>query len=91
MSHQGHPALDSEEGRNALAWIADFVRAEGIDCDFRVNGRFHAAHNPVQYEKLAREIAAPRPVVFRWKVVRNLEMAEPYKTRVSGQVADAAV
>jgi len=46
-----------KEGRNALAWIEEFVRAEGIDCDFRVAGRFHAAHNPVQFEKMAKEIA----------------------------------
>ncbi|HEY9568494.1 MAG TPA: FAD-dependent oxidoreductase, partial [Thalassobaculum sp.] len=45
-----------KEGHNALAWIEDFVRREGIDCDFRVPGRFHAAHNPRQYEALARAI-----------------------------------
>lgn len=45
-----------KEGHNALAWIADFVKREGIDCDFRVPGRFHAAHNPRQYETLARAI-----------------------------------
>ncbi len=44
------------EGHNALAWIADFVAAEGIDCDFRVPGRFHAAHNPRAYERLARSL-----------------------------------
>lgn len=45
-----------KEGHNALAWIGDFVAAEGIDCDFRVPGRFHAAHSPRQYEKLARSL-----------------------------------
>ena len=44
-----------EEGRNALAWIADFVRAEGIDCDFRRTGRFHAAHTPQHYDMLVRD------------------------------------
>lgn len=43
-------------GREALAWIGDFVRAEGIDCDFRVSGRFHAAHCPRAYERLARAL-----------------------------------
>jgi glycine/D-amino acid oxidase-like deaminating enzyme len=45
------------EGPNTLAWIADFVAAERIDCDFRVAGRFHAAHSPAQYEALARQAA----------------------------------
>jgi glycine/D-amino acid oxidase-like deaminating enzyme len=45
-----------EEGHKALAWIGAFVRTERIDCDFRVAGRFHAAHNPAQYELLAKRI-----------------------------------
>lgn len=45
-----------KEGRNALSWIEDFVQREQIACDFNVVGRFHAAHNPVQYEKLARSL-----------------------------------
>lgn len=43
------------EGVNALDWIDDFVRSEGIDCDFGRVGRFHAAHSPKHYEKVARE------------------------------------
>jgi glycine/D-amino acid oxidase-like deaminating enzyme len=46
-----------KEGHNALAWIADFVRSEGIDCSFERVGRFHAAHNPAQYEALAAKLA----------------------------------
>jgi glycine/D-amino acid oxidase-like deaminating enzyme len=48
----------AKEGQNSLAWVADFVAAEKIDCDFRVVGRFHAAHNPAQYEILARRLQA---------------------------------
>lgn len=33
----------------------EFIRAEGIDCDFRVCGRFHAAHNAAQFEALAKK------------------------------------
>ena len=44
------------EGQSALAWIGDFIAQEGIDCDFKVPGRFHAAHSPRQYERLARAI-----------------------------------
>ena len=46
-----------KEGHNALAWIEDFVRTESIDCDFHRSGRFHGAHNPVQYEVLAKKLA----------------------------------
>jgi glycine/D-amino acid oxidase-like deaminating enzyme len=46
-----------KEGQASLAWVADFVAVEKIDCDFRIAGRFHAAHNPVQYEALARRAA----------------------------------
>ncbi|GIK97407.1 MAG: oxidoreductase [Alphaproteobacteria bacterium] len=45
------------EGMTALDWIGDFIRTEGIDCDWEVVGRFHAAHNPVQYETLAKDVA----------------------------------
>ena len=47
-----------KEGQNSLAWAAAFVAEEGIDCDFRIAGRFHAAHNPARYEALAQQIAA---------------------------------
>lgn len=43
------------EGAAALAWIGDFIRTEGIDCDFRTVGRFHAAHTPECYETLVRD------------------------------------
>ena len=46
-----------KEGHNALAWIGDFVAAEGIDCDFRVSGRFYGAHSPSRYRELERTIA----------------------------------
>ena len=48
------------EGANALKWIGDFVTAEGLDCDFRRVGRFHAAHTPEHYETLARDAAVLR-------------------------------
>ncbi|MCU4178356.1 NAD(P)/FAD-dependent oxidoreductase [Bosea sp. BH3] len=46
-----------QEGRNSLRFFGDFVRDEGIDCDFAVVGRFHAAHSPGRYEELARSVA----------------------------------
>ena len=46
-----------KEVQTALAWTGDFIREEGIDCDFKVCGRFHAAHQPAAYEMLAKKIA----------------------------------
>ena len=46
------------EGQNSLAWVGAFVAAEKIDCDFRICGRFHAAHTAAKYEALARQITA---------------------------------
>lgn len=40
------------EGQRSLAWLGEFIAAEGIDCDFGVVGRFHAAHNAVQFDAL---------------------------------------
>ena len=45
-----------KEGHNALAWIGEMIAAEGIECGYKIVGRFHAAHNPAQYEKLAARI-----------------------------------
>ncbi len=46
----------AKEGQNSLAWIGDFIASENIDCDFRIAGRFHAAHNPARYEALAQSL-----------------------------------
>ena len=43
------------EGAASLDWIETLVRREAIDCDFVRCGRFHAAHTPGHYERLARE------------------------------------
>ena len=45
-----------KEGQNSLAFIKRFVEEEAISCDFGVVGRFHAAHNPSQYDALARKL-----------------------------------
>ncbi len=41
------------EGIQALDFIADLVQRERLSCDWQRTGRFHAAHNPKQYEALA--------------------------------------
>jgi glycine/D-amino acid oxidase-like deaminating enzyme len=50
-----------QEGQRSLAWFGEFVDAEKIDCDFGVVGRFHAAHNAVQFEKLAQAALQQTP------------------------------
>ena len=42
-----------KEGINALDYISALIEGEKLDCDWRRVGRFHAAHNPKQYEHLA--------------------------------------
>ena len=40
------------ESRRALRWLGEFVDSNGIDCDYQRCGRFIAAHNPRQFDKL---------------------------------------
>lgn len=62
------------EGQQSLAFIADFVQREGIDCDFGQVGRFHAAHNAAQYEALAARVAQqPRGLEVRAHMVPRAE------------------
>ena len=49
------------EGQRSLAWLGEFIAAEGIDCDYGVVGRFHAAHNPHQFELLAHAATHQTP------------------------------
>ncbi len=53
-----------EEGRRALQWVGEFIEQENIDCDYKVCGRFHAAHTPRHYEELA-EFIANHPAEFK--------------------------
>lgn len=56
--HGSEKALDIlREGQRSLAWVGDFIRGENIDCAYGQVGRFHAAHNPAQYEALAARLA----------------------------------
>jgi glycine/D-amino acid oxidase-like deaminating enzyme len=42
------------EGRRSVDWLGAFIAAEGIACDYRVTGSFHAAHSRAAFENLAR-------------------------------------
>lgn len=65
-----------EEGQASLDYMHRLVRDEALDCDFRPVGRFHGAHVPHLYDKLAKECAAGHKV---WKtdafMVPKSEMA----------------
>jgi len=52
------------EGQASLDYMHDLAKEDGIELDLREVGRFHGAHKPHLYEKLARESAAGHPV---WK------------------------
>jgi glycine/D-amino acid oxidase-like deaminating enzyme len=43
------------EAKAAREDLADFIRAEGIDCDFQLTGRFTGAANASEYGGLARD------------------------------------
>ena len=44
------------EGHDSLAWIGEFIASEGINCDFAQVGRYHAAHNLVQFDALVTRV-----------------------------------
>lgn len=52
-----------QDGRDSLNWIEDFVDSELIDCNFKVVGRFHVAHNEAAFRKLT-ESALNQPAGF---------------------------
>ena len=58
-NHGSHTAFEAHrEGLRAIASIGDFIQEEGIDCDYRVCGRFYGAHSRRHFEKLKRKINA---------------------------------
>ena len=71
------------DGRTSLAWLGDFIRNERIDCDFRVAGRFHAAHNCAQYEALARQMTnQPKGFEVPFEIVPRAEQRRELGTDV---------
>ena len=72
-----------KEGHNSLAWIAEFIAAERIECDFRIAGRFHAAHNAAQYEALAqRHLEQPKGLEVQAHMVPRAEQRSELGTDV---------
>ncbi len=48
------------EGQASLAYLAEFIENEGIECHFARPGRFVGAHRPGHYEALARNFETLR-------------------------------
>ena len=69
------------EGQRSLAWLGEFIAAEGLDCDFGVVGRFHAAHNAAQFEALARAAThQPQGLEVKLHVVPRAEQHQELGT-----------
>ncbi|WP_374385151.1 NAD(P)/FAD-dependent oxidoreductase [Dongia sp.] len=65
------------EGLNALGYIGDLITSEKLDCDWAVSGRFHAAHNPKQYEALGKSLAGqPKDLASPYFMVPKAEQAK---------------
>ncbi len=77
-----------KEGQNALSWIGGFIAAEGLDCDFRVPGRFHAAHSSGAFDRLVRQVTnQPRGLEFPYRIVnRGDQRAELGTDRYHGGI-----
>jgi glycine/D-amino acid oxidase-like deaminating enzyme len=65
------------EGLDALEYIGHLVASENLACDWEVSGRFHAAHNPRQYDALGKSLAAqPKELSSPYFMVPKAEQAK---------------
>jgi glycine/D-amino acid oxidase-like deaminating enzyme len=68
----GHAVV--HEGFNSLEHTIDFIKAEGIDCDLRQNGRFIGAHRESKYDTMAENFEALNKVrPFDWHMIPHSE------------------
>ncbi|MEZ5843757.1 MAG: FAD-binding oxidoreductase [Hyphomicrobiaceae bacterium] len=71
------------EGHASLAFIGQLVGDEAIDCDFRISGRFHAAHNQRAFEAQRQWIAAqPKGLEVRADLIDRTEQHRELGTDV---------
>lgn len=54
----GSAAAIQAEGKEAREDLYRFIAEEGIDCDFKLTGRFSGAYAPGDYDRLARDAEA---------------------------------
>ena len=63
-----------KEGQRALHWIGEFIETEGLDCDFMVPGRFHAAHSPGAFTRMVRQVTSqPRGLEVPFGIVERAD------------------
>jgi len=62
------------EGIDALDYIGELIDSEKIDCDWTRSGRFHAAHNPKQFEGLVKAVGSqPKGLELPMEIVTRAE------------------
>lgn len=62
------------EGLDALDYIGTLVNSEKLDCDWTQSGRFHAAHNPKQFEGLVKLVGSqPKGLEVPAEIVTRAE------------------
>jgi glycine/D-amino acid oxidase-like deaminating enzyme len=47
------------EGLASLQWTKDLVSSENLNCDFKVAGKYQAAHNPASFKKIVDKFENP--------------------------------
>ncbi len=69
------------EGQRSLQWLGEFIDAEAIDCDFRVCGRFHAAHGARALTRMVRAVESqPADLAVETRIVTRAEQHEELGT-----------
>ena len=62
------------EGHASLEFLRDFIKEEGIDCDYVRCGRFIGVHRPNRYDTLAAHFKESSSVIpFEWHMVPPAE------------------
>ena len=72
-----------KEGQNSLDWLKNFIAREKIDCSFKVPGRFFAAHNQREFDRLAATLKAqPASLKVNAKLVTRAEQRKELGTDI---------
>ncbi|MEM6887733.1 MAG: FAD-binding oxidoreductase [Pseudomonadota bacterium] len=72
-----------KEGQSALSWIERFLAQENIDCDFKVTGRFHAAHTPRAFDKMTQAVRdQPKGLEVPYQIVERADQHQQIGTQM---------
>ena len=68
------PARPAQEGIDALDYVTHLIEDEKLYCDWSRSGRFHAAHNPKQFEALVKLVGSqPKGLDVPMEIVTRAE------------------